>query len=162
MTETIDVGIGDFKIVGNGHILSVTSLGSCIALILYDPVSKIGGLAHIMLPENFLFRVEESNPRRFADTGIALMLKELVAQGVGKSRLKAYVIGGANLFPAFTPEPIADIGKKNIEAVKRILARENIPLLAEDTGGDYGRNVELSTTTGEVWIKSFKHGRKKL
>ncbi len=162
MAETIDVGMGEFKVVGNGHTLTVTSLGSCVALILYDPVGKIGGLAHIMLPENFLFRGKESNPRRFADTGIALMLKEIVAQGAEKTRLKAYVIGGANLFPALAPELIADIGKKNIEMVKRILVGENIPILAEDTGGDYGRNIEFSTTTGEVWVRSFKHGRKKL
>lgn len=162
MAETVSVNIGELKVTGDNHILSVTSIGSCVAVILYDRVNKIGGLAHIVLPENFLIKGRDSNPRRFADTGIEILLKEMFSAGAQKNHLQAYLVGGANLFPKLAEQIQVDIGKKNIEMAKRILSREHIPLVAEDTGGDYGRTIEFYISTGEVWVKSVKHGRRKL
>ncbi|HCJ67790.1 MAG TPA: chemotaxis protein CheD [Elusimicrobia bacterium] len=162
MAETINVNIGELKVVGNNHILSVTSIGSCVAVILYDEMSKIGGLAHIILPENFLIKGRDSNPRRFADTGIEILLNEVVTAGAQKNHLRAYLVGGASLFPILAEQIQMDIGKKNVEMAKRVLTRERIPIVAEDTGGNYGRTIEFYVSTGEVWIKSVKHGRKKL
>jgi len=162
MAETISVNIGELKVGGDNYILSVISIGSCVAVIFHDGVNKIGGLAHIVLPENFLIKGKDSNPRRFADTGIEILLKEMISAGAQKNHLKAYLIGGANLFPTLTEKIQMDIGKKNVEKAKHILAREKIPLVAEDTGGNYGRTIEFYVSSGEIWVKSVKHGRKKL
>ncbi len=162
MAEAINVNIGELKVVDDGHILSIISLGSCVAVILYDQIKKIGGMAHIILPENFLIRGRNSNPRRFADTGIEILLNEISVAGAQRSHLKAYLVGGASLFPMIADKIQMEIGRKNVEMAKRILNRERIPLVAEDTGGDCGRTIEFYVSTGEVWVKSVKHGRKKL
>lgn len=161
MSETINVDIGDLKVVGNNHILSVTSIGSCVAVILYDPTKKIGGLAHPILPEGFLFKGKDSNPRRFVDMAIDLLIKEMIGCGAVRQQLKAYLVGGANLFPQLGKNLI-DIGRKNAEAARRTLIREQIPIVAEDIGNNYGRSIEFYVSSGEVWIKSYQHARKKL
>lgn len=160
MSETVSVNIGEIKIISNNNILSVTSIGSCVAVVLYDVVKRIGGLAHIILPENFLIKGKDHNPRRFADTGIEILLKEVISTGAHRNNLKAYLIGGANLFPMLAQQ--TDIGKKNVEMAKRILVRERIPLIAEDTGGNCGRTIEFYVATGEIWVKVAGQGRKKL
>lgn len=162
MVETVEVGIGDLRIERDGHILSVCSLGSCVAAILYDPVNKIGGMVHVILPENSSSNGREFNPRRFADTGIKILVKEIVSAGAERFYLKAYLVGGANLFPTLSQQLAKNIGRENAEAVRRILQKEHIPIIAEDTGGNYGRSIEFYISSGEVWIKSYQHGRKKL
>lgn len=156
------VDIADFKIGTNNDILVTISLGSCVGVVLYDPVNKIGGLAHIMLPDSSMSAVKSSNPKKFADTGIRMMIQEMIKLGAERKNLKAKIVGGACMFESAIPDPSLAIGTRNIEAVKKVLAEEKIPVVAEDTGGNYGRTPEFHTNSGKLIIRSAKYGVKEI
>ena len=128
-------------------------LGSCIGIALYDPVTKIGGLAHIMLPDSTKMR-NNSNIAKFADTGIEELLKRVIKEGASKTRLVAKIAGGAKMFEVSGLSDIGNVGLRNAEASKAKLKELGIRLVAEDTGLNYGRTVELHCDTGEYYIKS--------
>lgn len=127
-------------------MITTLGLGSCIGIALYDPVTKIGGLAHIMLPDSTQMR-NNTNIAKFADTGIEELVKRMVSAGAGKSRLVAKIAGGAKMFEVSGMSAIGNVGQRNAEASKAKLKQMGIPLLAEDTGLNYGRTVELYTET---------------
>lgn len=158
-TLRIEVGIAEFKISTNPHILSTLSLGSCVGIALYDSVTKIGGLAHIMLPDSRITKTL-ANPAKFADTAINAMLKQLHEKGAGRKRIVAKIAGGAMMFESAMIDPTMQIGERNVKATKSILDNLGIPVVAEDTGKNYGRTMELDTRTGEVTIKSIQTGVK--
>ena len=157
----MEVGIADLKVSTKDTVLKTTSLGSCIALILYDPLKKIGGLAHIMHSDSNIIK-NNTNPAKCVDTAISEMLRKISNMGGEKIRLKAYIIGGACMFTTLESGPEGTIGKKNINMAKEILEEEKISIEGEDTGLNYGRSVEFSTISGEVVVKSMQYGVKKL
>lgn len=128
------IGIGEYRI-GDFRMASI-GLGSCIGLTLYDPDLKTGAMVHIMLPES---SGRTDRPGKYADTAIPLLIGELTTKGSKKRSLVAKMAGGATMFEAFSAS--MNIGQRNIEKVKEILARENIRLVAEETGGKMGRSV---------------------
>lgn len=150
---TIKVGMADLNICKSPDMITTLGLGSCIGIALYDPVTKIGGLAHIMLPDSTQMR-NNTNIAKFADTGIEELVKRMVAAGANKSRLIAKIAGGAKMFEVSGLSAIGNVGERNAEASKAKLKQLGIPLKAEDTGLNYGRTVELYTETGEFRIKS--------
>ncbi len=150
---TIKVGMADLNICKSPDMITTLGLGSCIGIALYDPVTKIGGLAHIMLPDSTQMR-NNTNIAKFADTGIEELVKRMVAAGANKSRLVAKIAGGAKMFEVSGLSAIGNVGERNAEASKAKLKQLGIPLKAEDTGLNYGRTVELYTETGEFRIKS--------
>lgn len=150
---TIKVGMADLNICKCPDMITTLGLGSCIGIALYDPVTKIGGLAHIMLPDSTQMR-NNTNIAKFADTGIEELVKRMVSAGAGKSRLVAKIAGGAKMFEVSGMSAIGNVGQRNAEASKAKLKQMGIPLLAEDTGLNYGRTVELYTETGDFLIKS--------
>lgn len=153
MSEIIKVGMADLNICKNPDIITTLGLGSCIGIALYDPVTKIGGLAHIMLPDSTKMK-NNTNIAKFADTGIAELVHRMVAAGVSKSRLVAKIAGGAKMFEVSGLSDVGNVGERNAEASRAKLKELGIPLLAEDTGLNYGRTVELHCETGEFYIKS--------
>ncbi|MHC1635333.1 MAG: chemotaxis protein CheD [Candidatus Methanospirareceae archaeon] len=140
------VGIGEIKVAHNPDLLIIPGLGSCVALALYDKVAKIGGMAHIMLPRSW----GEARSSKFADVAVPMLLKEMERCRADRRRIVAKIAGGASLFPEINNK----IGESNIKAVKELLRREGIKLVAEDTGGDHGRTVVLDTCTGEMRVKT--------
>ncbi len=134
-------------------------MGSCIGVSLYDPQKKVGGLLHIMLPDSTQARASD-NPAKFADTGIPLMLNEVMALGASKSRLVAKLAGGAQMFAFANATDIMRVGSRNAEAVKQILQRNGIKVIAEDTGGNYGRTVQIDLNTGVYKVKTIDRGEK--
>jgi chemotaxis protein CheD len=158
--EVIVVGIGDFKIGTNESLLESYSLGSCVGIALYDPFVKIGGLAHIMLPNSSIAEPEkvQRHPGKFADTAIALMLDQMMKMGASRFRIAAKIAGGACMFESAMPEQLMNMGAKNVESVKKVLAERNIVVLAEDTGQNYGRTVRFNTWSGKLAVKSAKCG----
>ena len=150
---TIKVGMADLNICKSPDMITTLGLGSCIGIALYDPVTKIGGLAHIMLPDSTQMR-NNTNIAKFADTGIEELVKRMVAAGANKSRLVAKIAGGAKMFEVSGLSTIGNVGERNAQASKEKLKQLGIPLKAEDTGLNYGRTVELYTETGEFRIKS--------
>lgn len=153
MGEVIKVGMADLNICKSPDIITTLGLGSCIGIALYDSSTKIGGLAHIMLPDSTQIR-NNSNIAKFADTGIEELVRQMTSAGASKAHLKAKIAGGAKMFAVSGLSDVGNIGARNAEASKQKLKELGIPLIAEDTGLNYGRTVELHCETGEFYIKS--------
>ena len=161
MSELIKVGMADYKIGRNPDSLITYGLGSCVGIALFDSVNKVGGLAHIMLPDSTQARNAE-NPAKFANTALPLMLSEMLKIGVVKSRITAKIAGGAQMFTFANATDVMRVGERNTEAVKTILKSRDIRIIAEDTGGNYGRTVELKLDTGIYRVKTIAKGEKEL
>ena len=153
--SNITVGMADLNICRAPDVLITVGLGSCIGLTLYDPVNKIGGMVHYMLPDSHI-TANNSNIAKFADTGIPELLKRITLAGANRSRLIAKIAGGAKMFGVNQMSNIGSIGERNAAAAKQILNELNIKLVAEDTGLNYGRTVELHCDTGDFHIKAIK------
>ena len=146
---TIKVGMADLNICKAPDMITTLGLGSCIGIAVYDPVTKVGGLAHIMLPDSTQMR-NNSNIAKFADTGIEELIKRVTLAGANKRRLVAKIAGGAKMFEVKGVSGVGNVGERNAIASKAKLNQ----LLAEDTGLNYGRTVELYPATGEFYIKA--------
>ena len=153
MSKVIKVGMADLNICKSPDIITTLGLGSCIGLTLYDPVTKIGGMVHYMLPDSTQMR-NNSNIAKFADTGIEELLQRVIRAGANRNRLVSKIAGGAKMFEVSGTDTIGSIGEKNALASKKKLRELGIRLIAEDTGLNYGRTVELHCDTGEYYIKS--------
>ncbi|MDN4073415.1 chemotaxis protein CheD [Fictibacillus terranigra] len=154
MSEAIRVGIAEISYCGPASSIRTTGLGSCVGIILFDPMTRLAGMAHIMLPDSSMSRTALLNEAKFADTAVKAMVKNLEMQGVKKIRMKAKIAGGAQMFQFSSGQETMRIGPRNVEAVKSGLADFRIPLVAEDTGGDKGRTIEFNTDTFELLIKT--------
>lgn len=161
MAELIRVGMADYKVGKAPATLISYGLGSCIGVSLYDPKAKVGGLLHIMLSDSTSSRATE-NPMKFADTGVPLMLDDVLKLGAVKTRLVAKMAGGAQMFAFANATDIMKVGARNAEAVKQMLDKFNIKLLAEDTGGSYGRTVQIDLETGVYKVKTIDKGEKEI
>ena len=157
----IKVGMADLNIGKDPDILTTLGLGSCVGIALYDATTKIGGLAHIMLPDSTQIK-NNSNVAKFADTAIEALINKLVEQGARKSRLVAKIAGGAHMFEFKNMDEMMRIGTRNVNAVIQLLKSNNIPILSQDTGSNYGRTVELYTSTGIFRVKTIGHGIKEI
>ncbi|MCR4781971.1 MAG: chemotaxis protein CheD [Lachnospiraceae bacterium] len=154
MGQMIKVGMADLKVCKEPDSLTTIGLGSCVGIALYDPVTKVTGLAHIMLPDSKAIR-NNSNIAKFADTGIEELVKQMVKAGASKTRLVAKIAGGAKMFALSGSAASAiNIGEQNAAASKKKLKELGIRLIAEDCGLNYGRTVELYSETGKYLIKA--------
>lgn len=149
----IRVGMADMNICAAPDAITTLGLGSCVGIVLYDSVTKIAGLAHIMLPDSTQIRCNE-NVAKFADTGIDALIVMLGKRGVPKNRLVAKIAGGAQMFALSSENSMLCVGKRNVEATKNKLNSLGIKILAEDTGDSYGRTIEFYPETGELFIKT--------
>lgn len=155
MSNVIRVGMADLNICKAPDVIMTIGLGSCIGLTLYDPVTKIGGMVHYMLPDSIATE-NNGNIAKFADTGIQELLKQVTRAGASRSRLVAKIAGGAKMFGVAQLSNIGSIGDRNAQAAKQMLNKLNIRLIAEDTGLNYGRTVELHCDNGDFHIKAIK------
>ena len=154
MSEIIKVGMADLKVCVSPDGLTTLGLGSCVGIALRDPMTKIGGLAHVMLPDSAAIRGGEGNIAKFANTGIAELVRQMEAKGAQKSRLTAKIAGGAMMFAFQNKSDLSRVGDRNVEAAKKKLGELGIPILAEDTGANYGRTVIFYPETGDYVIKA--------
>ncbi|MCR5665769.1 MAG: chemotaxis protein CheD [Eubacterium sp.] len=161
MATVHKIGIADLAVAKSPDILTTLGLGSCIGIALYDPVKKVGGLVHILLPDSTQIK-NNANKAKFADTGIDLLLDKLAKEGIGKNRLVAKIAGGAKMFEMSGSSAIGNVGERNVEAVKAKLKSLGIRIKAEDCGLNYGRTVELHCDTGDYYIKAVGKPIKKI
>lgn len=154
MSEIIKVGMADLKVCKSPDGVTTLGLGSCVGIALRDPVTKIGGLAHIMLPDSTAIRGSENNLPKFADTGIVELVKQMEALGAKRSRMTAKLAGGAMMFAFQNKSDLVRVGDRNVEAAKKTLAALQIPVLAADTGETYGRTVIFYPETGDYVIRA--------
>ena len=153
----ITVGISDLNVARAPDVLVTYALGSCVGICLYDSFTRVAGLSHIMLPSSARSR-DKSQPARYADTAIPMLIQRMVAAGANKSRLRAKIAGGAKMFATVSDNSLSNIGQRNVAAVKETLRAYGIPILADDTGKDYGRTLYFNAADGSMRIKSAKHG----
>lgn len=153
MGEMIKVGMADLKLCKSPDGVTTLGLGSCVGIAIRDPLTKIGGLAHIMLPDSTQIR-NNSNVAKFADTGIEELVRQLISEGAGRSRLVAKIAGGAQMFAFQNNSELVRVGDRNVEATLQKLKEMRIPILSQDTGLNYGRTVEFYPENGDFIIKS--------
>ena len=158
--ERVRIGMAEMLVIKNPAIIT-TTVGSCIALCMYDPINKIGGMVHIVLPHKTEYNNNGNSGLRYADKAVPALLSELLSRGAKKEFIVAKMAGGANMFPTLT-HPILNIGRNNAEAVKKKLIDLGVPLVAEDIGGNHGRIVEFDIKSGIVKVSMINRGMKKL
>lgn len=149
----ITVGIGGLEVSDDrGSVIITHGLGSCIAIVLYDPVRKAGGMLHFQLPTAQLSpeRARQS-PGTFADTGIPLLFEKMYALGSVKRNLIVKAAGGDNFHG---DSGTFDIGKRNHTTMRKIFWKAQVLVAAEDVGGSRSRTVRLFLDTGQVTVQS--------
>jgi chemotaxis protein CheD len=144
--------MGDRRVGQGKGTLSITGLGSCVAIVLYDEASHVGGLAHVLLPDPSF----SNRDRRwlFVTEAVPALLDELEEAGAERSRLTARLVGGAAMFQDLLPQDRPNIGRRNVSAARKILARIGIPIVAEDVGGEFGRSIDFDLSDGRIQISS--------
>ena len=163
----IMVGIGEIAVCHNPKTLTSLGLGSCIGVAIYDKENHIGGLAHVMLPDSKEYRGEISRNRnmdnltKYADIAIPQTIKEMEKLGAKRKNMKAKIAGGAQMFTSIQNSEYINVGKRNIEAVKKVLKEESIPIESEELGGCCGRSVRFDVTRQKVKIKTI-NGEKEI
>ena len=152
MEKLITVDIADLKVSNERDSVLVTyALGSCIAVILYDPVQRCGGMIHYMLPLSGKSPEKAAaNPAMFADTGIPLLFEKMYALGCRKENIIVKVAGGGQLYD---DKGTFNIGKRNYTVMRKMFWKNNIIIAAEDVGGAKSRTARLRIADGRVTIK---------
>lgn len=153
--KEIVVNSGEVKYSSQPVIFSSTGIGSCVVLFIYEPWMKIGGVAHIMLPGDDSSKLS-TKKAMFANTAPGYLVQRLVEYGAEVQDLKAKIVGGANLFEWADAHDMRNLGRYNIEVVKRELLKHKVYLAAEEIGGSSGKTVKCCTSTGRVYIRNDK------
>lgn len=159
MNDMIKVGMADLNVCVSPNALTTLGLGSCVGIVLYDPVRKIAGMVHIMLPDSTKI-LNNENKAKFADTGIDLLINQMIAIGADRRILIAKIAGGAQMFAFGANNDMMRIGERNVEATKLKLGQLGISIKAEDTGLNYGRTIEFYPENGSLLIKSVGKDKK--
>lgn len=154
----VKVGIADMNVVEAPHVIRTSGLGSCVGIVLYNPLKSIAGLAHIMLPEASLSKAGPLNKAKFADTAILELVNRLETLGLNKNTLLAKIAGGAQMFQFNGTSDIMRIGPRNVEAVKKTLQSLKINITGEDVGGNSGRTIEFSPVTHQLTVRTVNKG----
>ena len=154
------VKVADYAVAADGLITTV-GLGSCVAIVLYDAVARVGGLAHVLLPDEAMSR-DRSNLAKFPATAVPLVIEQMQKLGALPGRIRARIAGGASMFGNFTGANSMNIGERNVAAVRQVLAARRIEIVAEDIGSDHGRSVYFNVTDGRVEVKSVRKGSRVL
>ena len=151
--KTFVVGVADMVVSNDSSAEIVTySLGSCLGLTIYDPLKKIGGLLHLMLPDSKIDSAKAASaPFMFVDTGVPRLFHAAYNLGADRGRLVVKVAGGAQLLDQ---QGIFNIGSRNIDALEKLLAQNGLKAHAWDVGGLSSRTLRLDLTTGLVTIKA--------
>ena len=135
----------------------VTVLGSCVAVCLYDRVTMIGGMNHYLLP---LWNGNGLESPKFGNIAIPRLLETMENIGCLRRNIEAKIFGGANIHVANSEAQM--IGHKNVMIAKETLRSLGIPIKAEDTGGNYGRTVQIDLESGIYRIKTINKGEKEI
>ncbi|HEX9729139.1 MAG TPA: chemotaxis protein CheD [Gemmatimonadales bacterium] len=147
------VGLGQAAVMRRDGTLTALGLGSCVAVILHDPVAAVGGLVHVVLPSASLAR-DRSNPARFAESAALFLVNRMEGAGADRLRVTARLVGGASMFALLTPQGATHIGQRNVIACRLALRTAGIALTTEVVGGEVGRSVWFDVATGEVVVRS--------
>ncbi len=125
-----------------------TVLGSCVSVCLWDPVRRIGGINHYLLP---FWNGEGLPTPRYGNIAIDALLEKMLALGAARGSLQAKLFGGAAMWE--NPNGLLAVGERNIELARSLLGQLHIPIVAADLGGDTGRKIIFDTASGAVLLR---------
>lgn len=146
----ICIGIGELAVVHAPNVVKTVGLGSCVGVVLFDPSIQVAGMIHIMLP----IYPGHGNETKYADTGIRKLIAELERAGV--TRLQAKIAGGAQMFATLRT---MQMGLRNVENTRKVLAEERIPVISEDVGGNIGRTIVFNPIGMQLTITTREQSR---
>lgn len=152
--KDVILGLGQMAAAkGDDTVLVCLGLGSCVAVCAYDPLTKVGGMAHVVLPSSYEARVNGLAPQpKYMDCAVPMLVEALEKEGALKTRLVVKIAGGAQMVVASGPTSILNIGDRNAQAAKDVLAQHNLPIEASETGGHHGRTARLYLDTGKFVV----------
>jgi chemotaxis protein CheD len=155
--DEIIVKVADLRAGAGTDILVTIGLGSCVGIVLYDATAHVGGLAHVLLPSPALGR-QDSNPAKFPQTAVPLLLEQMAQRGASIRRISARLIGGASMFSGVGAPGTIQMGERNVVASRQALHQHGVAIVGEATGGDFGRTVRLFVADGRIEVSSVAHG----
>lgn len=146
--DRLFVGVSEYAVADDGQTLVAYGLGACVGIVLYDPTSGVGGLAHPMLPR----RGDADSPTvgKFVDVAVESLLRETLEAGAAYGSVEGYVVGGADLLDL--PDLPREASRENVAVARTELDRLGVPVAGESVGGTHGRTVELDTETGALRV----------
>ncbi|XXM73543.1 chemotaxis protein CheD [Lysinibacillus sphaericus] len=162
LETVVKVGIADMNTVRGSGSIRTSGLGSCVGVVLYDDTSRIAGMVHVMLPSSSIAKEEPLNSAKYADSGVEELILRLKGMGAALHRLKCKMAGGAQMFQLSSKSDLMRIGPRNVEAVREVLKKNNIPVIGEDVGGSKGRTIEFFVSDFTLQIRTVHEGIKKL
>lgn len=156
MNNVIEIKMGGLEITTNETEELKTFVGSCVAICLFDLVSKVAGMAHVMLPKKVGNKqlTDQNDAGKYADEAFSHMMHSMIQKGADPKRIKAKMAGGATIFAHESETTLFNVGPRNITSLKQILKENNIHLVSEDTGENFGRWVRFKLHSGEMIVTS--------
>jgi len=150
-SKSIVVNLGEVAVaIDDSVVLTCLGLGSCVAICVYDPISRVGGMAHVVLPNS---NGSGNNSSKYANVAVPTLLDKMYQKGALKNRINAKITGGAQMV---TKVAVGEnIGEKNTIAVKTLLSEYHIKLTGEEVGGNRGRSVWLHVNQGKVLVRQI-------
>jgi chemotaxis protein CheD len=150
------VRVADYAVGKGPIVISTIGLGSCVAIAIYDRQTRVGGMAHVLLPSEGLSR-DKDNRAKFPGTAVPLLLEEMKKLGA-RGPYTAKIVGGSSMFGALIPSGGINMGERNVVSSRQALTDAGIQLSGQDVGGDYGRSVYFHLEDGRVLVRSLKSG----
>lgn len=155
------VRVAHMDVAVPGEELVTLGLGSCVAVLLHDPVARVAGLAHVLLPDEPASR-DRSNPAKFVTTAVPALIGRMEERGARAERLVARLAGGASMFAALTGPNTLATGARNVAMAREVLRAAGIPIVAEDVGMEHGRSVVFRADDGRAEVSTVLHGSREL
>lgn len=154
MGTRVVVGIADLVVGRDGDLLVTHALGSCLGIVAHDPVARVGGMLHVMMPTSTInLEKAQLRPAMFVDTGVPRLFQECYAAGARKERMIVKVAGGAARAPAGETDSF-QIGKRNMLMLRRLLWKNSVLIRGQEIGGTISRDLIYEVSTGEVSVRS--------
>lgn len=148
------VGIAQHKACRPPDRVVTLGLGSCVGIVLLDRVSGIGGMIHIMLPDSTQFS-KVTNQAKYADTGIPLLLQEVLSMGARRKNLHVKMAGGSQMFKSHAGSSLLNIGERNIDKTYQVLQNLGLKITGKDVGGSVGRTLILDCSVKKVFVRTI-------
>lgn len=158
---TVVVKVADLNVVAGDGELVTLGLGSCVAICLHDPVAKVAGMAHVLLPNKSLSRTTD-NPAKFPQSAVPLLVERMQALGADPKRMTTRLVGGAAMFGNLTPSGAVQMGERNVVASRQVVQDAGLTVAAEATGGTVGRSVRFQANDGSLWVRTLLNGEQLL
>jgi len=151
--KEVIVKVADWAAEQGDSVLVTLGLGSCVAIMLHDPATQAGAMAHVLLPSTSLVR-DITNRAKFPETAVPMLVERLTRLGADPRRIVAKLVGGASMFSQLVTPGTIQMGERNVLACRNALRAAAIPIVRESVGGERGRSVRFHLKDGRVEIRS--------